>query len=47
MTNSVSLETDLLDGVRAAQRAFFARIEPVRPEVPAPGVAALARAGST
>lgn len=28
-----TLDTELLDGVRAAQRAFFARIEPIRPEL--------------
>lgn len=28
-----ALDTELLDGVRAAQRAFFARIDPVRPQL--------------
>jgi RNA polymerase sigma-70 factor, ECF subfamily len=28
-----ALDNDLLDGVRAAQRAFFARVDPVRPQL--------------
>jgi RNA polymerase sigma-70 factor, ECF subfamily len=33
MTMDETLDTELLDGVRAAQRAFLARIEPIRPEL--------------
>src|SRR5918992_4238580 len=33
MTPATALDTDLLTEVQAARRAFFARIEPVRPEL--------------